>query len=69
MNIDIKQAYDISSAAMHIYEYCQNLTAYTQQLEDVVLENLEWWTQLRERVVKLRHQLEEEEKISRRQHV
>ncbi|XP_071547927.1 kinesin-like protein KIF2A isoform X3 [Panulirus ornatus] len=46
-----------------------DVDAYTQQLEDVVLENLEWWTQLRERVVKLRHQLEEEEKISRRQHV
>lgn len=46
-----------------------DVDAYTQQLEDVVLENLEWWTQLRERVVKLRLQLEEEEKVSRRQHV
>lgn len=43
--------------------------AYAQQLEDVVLENMEWWTQLRDRVVKLRHQLEEEEKLSRSQQV
>ncbi|XP_068221434.1 kinesin-like protein KIF2A [Palaemon carinicauda] len=44
-----------------------DVDAYTQQLEDVVLENLEWWTQLQKRVVKLRLQLEEEEKVSRRQ--
>ncbi|XP_042218487.1 kinesin-like protein KIF2A isoform X2 [Homarus americanus] len=46
-----------------------DVDAYTQQLEDVVLENMEWWTQLRERVVKLRHQLVEEENLSRRQQV
>ncbi|XP_069996876.1 kinesin-like protein KIF2A isoform X6 [Penaeus vannamei] len=46
-----------------------DVDAYAQQLEDVVLENMEWWTQLRDRVIKLRHQLEEEEKLSRRQHV
>ncbi|XP_050736217.1 kinesin-like protein KIF2A isoform X3 [Eriocheir sinensis] len=46
-----------------------DVDAYAQQLGDVVLENLEWWNQLRDRVVKLRHQLEEEEKLSRRQHV
>ncbi|XP_066938004.1 kinesin-like protein KIF2A isoform X9 [Macrobrachium rosenbergii] len=44
-----------------------DVDAYTQQLEDVVLENLEWWTQLQKRVLKLRLQLEEEEKLSRRQ--
>ncbi|XP_047496938.1 kinesin-like protein KIF2A isoform X2 [Penaeus chinensis] len=46
-----------------------DVDAYAQQLEDLVLENMEWWTQLRDRVIKLRHQLEEEEKLSRRQHV
>ncbi|XP_045122810.1 kinesin-like protein KIF2A isoform X5 [Portunus trituberculatus] len=46
-----------------------DVDAYAQQLEDVVLENLEWWNQLRDHVVKLRHQLEEEEKLSRQQHV
>nr|XP_053636806.1 kinesin-like protein KIF2A isoform X3 [Cherax quadricarinatus] len=44
-----------------------DVDAYAQQLEDVVLENMEWWTQLRDRVTKLRHQLEEEEQLSRRQ--
>ncbi|KAK4297357.1 hypothetical protein Pmani_030210 [Petrolisthes manimaculis] len=46
-----------------------DVDAYAQQLEDVVLENMEWWTQLRERVIKLRHQLEEEEKLSRQHQV
>ncbi|XP_045594078.1 kinesin-like protein KIF2A isoform X3 [Procambarus clarkii] len=46
-----------------------DVDAYAQQLEDVVLENMEWWTQLRDRVIKLRHQLEEEEQLSRRQNV
>lgn len=42
--------------------------AYGQQLEGVVNENIEWWMQLKERVAKLRTQLEEEEKIHN-QHV
>ncbi|MCL4131360.1 UNVERIFIED_CONTAM: hypothetical protein GTU68_061454 [Idotea baltica] len=40
-----------------------DVDAYTQQLEEVVLENLEWWNQLRTKVLKLRHQIEEEEKV------
>lgn len=45
-----------------------DVDAYAQQLEGVVHENIEWWLQLKERVVKLRRQLEEEEKIHN-QHV
>jgi len=40
-----------------------DVDAYAQQLEGVVHENIEWWMQLKERVLKLRRQLEEEEKI------
>lgn len=45
-----------------------DVDAYAQQLEGVVTENIEWWQQLKERVAKLRRQLEEEEKIHN-QHV
>ncbi|KAF2368009.1 Kinesin motor domain [Trinorchestia longiramus] len=45
-----------------------DVDAYGQQLEGVVNENIEWWQLLKEKVVKLRRQLEEEEKIHN-QHV
>jgi len=44
-----------------------DVDAYGQQLEDLVMENMEWWTQLQKRVIKLRHQLEEEEKLHNHQ--
>ncbi|CAL4074511.1 unnamed protein product, partial [Meganyctiphanes norvegica] len=44
-----------------------DVDAYAQQLEDLVMENMEWWTQLQKRVIKLRHQLEEEEKLHNHQ--
>ena len=40
-----------------------DVDAYTQKLEEVVLENLDWWNQMRSKVIKLRHHIEEEEKI------
>ncbi|RXG69944.1 Kinesin-like protein KIF2A [Armadillidium vulgare] len=40
-----------------------DVDAYTQQLEEVVLENLEWWNQMRTKVAKLRHHIVEEEKV------
>uniref|UniRef100_A0A2P2HVS6 Kinesin-like protein n=1 Tax=Hirondellea gigas TaxID=1518452 RepID=A0A2P2HVS6_9CRUS len=45
-----------------------DVDAYAQQLEGVVAENIEWWQQLRDRVSKLRRQIDEEEKIHN-QHV
>jgi len=44
-----------------------DVDAYAQQLEDMVMENMEWWTQLQKRVKKLRYQLEEEEKLHNHQ--
>lgn len=44
-----------------------DVDAYAQQLEDMVSENMEWWTQLQKTVKKLRYQLEEEEKLHNHQ--
>ena len=44
------------------------ISAYAQQLEGLIDENMAWWTELRKRVVKLRAHLEEEEKVHNTQH-